>query len=272
MLKFEFISPQMRKLNIKSRPGRFFAVALFLYSGYTAIFIGNLTINYILTKPFHSNLEIDKITGLFFFLNSFSYEIYCVGFMITLYTIYNRLALINDFLQTQEDSNEENAEKAFKTVAMFIDKICEVLESTKFCFALNNIIYIFQYLFFSVLGIYSFISFYYSQQIGTFYNVYVIMNLLWGFYYFLFIFWTFFFSEMIKREGKRTEKLLQKLICKNDQMTHRAAQLLHLQLHHRRPIVEWGIFTIDAKAAFHFWGLSFSYLIIILQFEFKSLN
>lgn len=264
----------MGKLKIANRPGRLFAVAIFLFTTYIAIYFGNVAFNFQLLFPFRFHFGLTPSKGFVFILTNLCYQIYCAGFILTLYTIHSRLAIMTNFLQKHEKENTESLEERVKFAAIFVDKICEVLEATKFCFAFNNTTYLLEYLFFTVQANFSLISYYLSTQSGPFDYIHVMMNVSWSFCLSYFVIWTFILSEMIKRDGKRFEKVVQNLVSKDYSQLriHKAVQLLQLQLHHRRPIVEWDIFTIDAKLGFQLWGICLSYLIIVVQFEFMNLE
>lgn len=234
-----------------------------------------MAVNAYAINPLRDEFNVNLKSG-FYLISSISYQSYLIGFMLVLYTIYFRISLINGFLRKLEDENCINSKDISKNlhkVARIMDQISDTLEATKISYCINTVMVLNQFIFFYILSHYSLISYYFSFDASVFDLTFSIISLAWCGYYTPFTFWTFRYSNMIKKEGKTFEALIQNLVYKcDDPDVYRKVQLIHLQMFHRGPTVESGGFTIDNKLSFSFMCVCFSYLIIIIQFELKSLN
>lgn len=220
---------------------------------------------------------IDTFKGFLYAINIITYLTYSVGYMLLLYLIYSRLCLINKFVRKIADNDcEKNEAKIvddLKRARILIDTVCDYLEVVKKCYTISNIVNIIQYSFFAILGIYGLIS-YFAQPNSIISDLaYSLLTIVWIAYYTPFVAWVFVVANLIIKEGKRTEVLVQRIMCKKQRKhskIHKKVQIILMQLHHRRPVIECGVFIIDWKFLFYTLGVCFSYLVIIIQFEFKN--
>lgn len=214
----------------------------------------------------YSNLIMLNITML-------TYQGYASGSMMTFYTIYSRLAIMNEFVLKCRNEPNQKLLKVLKIALTFNDKVCDTLESIKVTSAINTAMYCIQGSFFAVMANYSYISYYSNKDATLLDKVFAITAFNWCTYYSVFLFWTCYYSYKIEKEGECLENIIQGLSAsiKQKEVQNRV-QLMHLQLFHRGPRVECGLFNINPKVMFYFTQLCFSYVIIIVQFDFKKFS
>ena len=205
----------------------------------------------------------------------FNYESIC---LVTIFIIYFRLNQVKKFLSfefgNQNNFSEENLLKALRSVADVVDKLCDAVESIKFCHTINFVDYILHYLMLAILSIYGGSSYFFRQNSTKHDQIFSLLALTWTALYTPFIIFLFLISNMIKGITKSIENTIQSILNKTnlDLKTRKTAQLLFLQLHHRRPLISCGIFVVDWYLLFHLLGIGCSYLVIITQFEWKTFN
>lgn len=219
-------------------------------------------------------LRMSVTKKLFYAINYFLYQNFTVVSMLIYFIIYNHLKNVIELIKKVE--GEEDAQIFLRTIkesSISVDMICDALDSTKVIYALNTVIYIFHFGMFSVVSLYSFISIL-SRSINENEKFFTIMAVSWNIYYSPFIMWTFIYSNRIKKLGKQFLVQIQKcsMSYKINEKVQNQISTIFYQLSHRRPIVSCGIYIIDWALLFSFVSSIFSYLIIIVQFEFTLLQ
>ena len=211
-------------------------------------------------------------------LNSITYIIYENICLVTIFVIYFRLNQVRNYLSFKLENlnnlKEENLLKAVKAVADVVDKVCDAVESIKFCHTVNLIDYILHYLIVAVLTVYGSSSSVFRQNSTKHDKVFSLLTLAWTLLYTPFVVSLFLISNMIKGITKSIENTIQSILNKRnlDLQIHKTTQILFLQLYHRRPMISCGLFVVDWYLLFYLLGIGYSYLVIIIQFEWKTLN
>lgn len=204
-----------------------------------------------------------------------NYESFC---LMTIFVVYFRLNQVRKFLsfefENQNNFREKNLLKALKSVADVVDKLCDAVESIKFCHTINLVDYTLHYLMLVIFSVYGASSYVFRQNSTKNDKIFALMTLTWTALYTPFIIFLFLISNMIKGITKSIENTIQSILNKRnlDLKTRKTAQLLFLQLHHRRPLISCGFFVIDWYLLFYLIGIGYSYLVIITQFEWKTFN
>jgi 7tm Chemosensory receptor len=265
----------MKAAGIDQKPRKlYFLTFSTIFGNVLMIFVLFVSLH-ILSGDLSKEYGLSNVLKIMFTYNSLAYQSYTIIYMIIIYLIYSRLSFITDFLKTMKyDSKKDHVLKELKVVADLIDEVCDALKSIKFCYTINTVIYTLHYSFYTILSIYGVISFLLRRNASEFDRKYVLLNLTWNAFYAPFAIWVFLMSNWIKKSGKIIEIEIHRVLSKvrHDEKIHKKAQLIFMQLYHRRPIISCGVFTIDWYFLFHLIGLSFSYLVIIIQFELKTFN
>ena len=263
----------MKVLQIDSQPMTLFLVTTMIYVWYITLFAFFGLVSSMAFDGLRNNLKNDDIGTAILCLSTLAYQFYCVGSFVVLFAVYQRLKLINQYLEKLSRfrmMREKEILKNLRTVAIFVDKICEALESIKRTFAVNTVIFLFQLVGFAISCYYSLICYFLIPKADAFDLAFVVMVWLWTMFYSPFVFLVFLLGPLINREGIKFETNIQNLLYKNDdRRIYKTAQLIHLQLLHRKPEVSCGVFKIDLKLFFYFTVFNFSYVIILVQFEFQ---
>lgn len=128
----------------------------------------------------------------------------------------------------------------------------------KICYTVLLVGFMVHFTFDSVLCIYGIISYLYNRQPKPLDFIFCSTTIIWQIYIILFFVWIFIFSNLIAREGKRIEMAGHRIagrLC-NKQVNKRVI-LISMQFHHRRPLIECGIYNIDWKLLFFIIGSIF---------------
>jgi hypothetical protein len=98
------------------------------------------------------------------------------------------------------------------------------------------------------------------------------MALSWTLTYTPTILFLFFTSNAVNNKGKSIEDLIRNIKRRDfrDLKLQRKAELLVLQFEHRQPLLSCGLFSIDWYLLFYLVGTSYSYVLIIIQFELHT--
>lgn len=262
--------------GIKPNPIKLFLAMCLVVGGNILMFIVLLAIHALLLKDIRQQVSSGETVGILFAINAVAYQNFVMINMITIYLIYLRFSEIIDFLKTIEKNLEETETqeilKSLKTCAELIDKVCDVLESIKLCYVINTVTYILHFSFFTVFTIYAIIS-YLVRKTSTEYDwIYTLLTLTWDVYYSPFVIWVVLMSNWIKNAGRRIERRCQMILHKSrhDVKIYKTTELILMQLEHRRPLISCGVFVIDWYFLFYMMELCLSYLVIIVQFEWKT--
>lgn len=245
---------------------------------YTILFLIVLFLNgfiiEISRKEFEKEWTFSGFNGLVLAFNTFAFTNNAIVYMLILYIIYNRLTLINEYLKKLQKSECQSRDitKSFKDVATFVDRVCDCLGSLKVCFTIKIVTYLIHFAFFVILGTYGIISYFLQQNSTRLDLAHSLITLTWEIYYAPVVIWIYIFTNAIKRQGKEIEINIQKLLYKNRQniKVYKNSSFVSMQLHHRRPIIECGVFVLDWNLLLYSITACFSYLVIIIQFELNG--
>lgn len=259
-------------MMIDTQPRKMFLIATSTYAGYFLLFVNHLFLNLALTHSIKEQMRLDSVTVILYCVNSLTYQNYTIGYMLTIYVIYFRLSLVRRFLETLE-GKDLKIKHDLKNVALIVDRICDSLESTKFGYTINTVVYILHFAFFSILLVYSCLSYIFRAPSGDIDLLYSELAIAWEIYYAPLIVWIFLYSNSIQKEAQKIANLVHKLLHVNqiDAKTYERCKVIFMQMQHRHPEMSCGVFVVDLKLMFYLLGVCFSYLVIIVQFEFKEL-
>lgn len=260
---------QFASLQIDCHHKKLYFISIVVFFGYYILFAWNLFVNAYGFKDYNDVIKVDYVRIILFNITMITYQGYAVGGMMTRYTIYNRLVIMNKFVR-------ETAEKEFLTGkemlmilnkgSVFMEKVSDALEAIKQTSSTSWVFLLFMGVYYTVIGVYSFISYTFRKYSDDLDYIVVITSLNWGFYFLSFNIFIFFYSHKIQVEGHRFKAAAEKFSSKtNHKVIHRKIQTIHLQMYHRRPVVGSGVFVIDLKLAFELAAMCFSYILIILQ-------
>jgi gustatory receptor len=187
--------------------------------------------------------------------------------------VYLRFDMARKFL-TLKCSVEESRTliKKLRAVSGILDATCDAMESIKLCFSINMINYVLQYTFMLTYSAYSIISYAFHDKSFKLDLIYMLMAITWTLTYtpkVLFLFWI---SNAVNNKEKSIEDLVRTIQSRNisDLKLQRKAELLILQFEHRKPLLSCGLFSIDWYLLFYLLGTSYSYVLIIIQFELHT--
>ena len=267
----------MQELKINVNHKKVLTVTILTFTFYIVLFCLTTTFSYYYTSPIREEISIDnnEIRGIFFILTVLLFQNNAIVYMITLYIIYTRLSLICGFLEKLSTNHETSFEEVvgkLKSIAKFVDRISDTLDLMKVCYTIRISVHVVHFTFNTVLSVYGFISYFLKSQSTYMDFAFGCITLQWEIYYAPFFIWVFIFSNLIQRKGKRISmKMLQVLSKKNRSRTiNKRTRLINMQLHHRRILIECGVFVVDWKLFSLVVSSALSYLLIIVQFEFKN--
>lgn len=261
----------MKKLNIDAKPHRLFFIVVVTFTLYTLLVLINFAVHYSIINPIRQHFTISLAKGIFFFINTLTFQNYATCYMLVVYEVYKRLTYINTFLLKIVEEEDENILRDLGIVANFLDKTSDCLGFIKFFYTINTACYLFNFAFFTILLIYGLISCIFQDNTTNLEISYCLLTLVWEVFYAPCVIWTLLVGCGIKREGKFFETNIHKLLLeiRQSKKVERKINLIILQLQHRRPMIENGFFVIEWKIVLSFAALCFSYLVIILQFELR---
>lgn len=222
----------------------------------------------------NANLNLN-LTSTVYLLNVLTYQNYAYGYMMIVYRIKLLLSDVGDYADKLGKSSEKNLHREsdeLKNISIIVDKICDCLEGLKVGYTINTVAYLLQFSFSTIMTVYSVLAFLFKRNSGPRDLEHCILIISWEIYYVYFVAFVFVVANLISKEGKRICLTIQELRykCQQNAKFHKRAALMLLQMHHRPPLVSCGVFVIDWKLLFQLMGACFSYLVIIIQFEFKS--
>jgi hypothetical protein len=205
-----------------------------------------------------------------YFFNLVSYEVFNSMYMMSFYLINFRLNKFTEFIKKPR----QNRFHILQTCSKFIDKVCETLESIKFSYTINTLTYIFHFCFFTTMSVYSIISLLCRKTWSEYDATFTYLTIAWNIIYSPFFIWVFAMSALMKISEKELENRIQDILNQNDQtlLILKKAEILNLQLYHQKPMNSCGLFVVDLHLLFSLASMFLSYLIIIIQFEWKTFN
>lgn len=264
----------MQKMKINANHKKAFVIAASLFFFQLLLFLSNSFFGFLILRPVRSKLSPNVTKGTVFGISALLFQNSAVVYMITLYAIYYRLCLANEFLaklNNDKKISEKDVVKKVKNISAFIDKICDTLELMKICYSIKLIAYALHFLFYNILCIYGWICYFFRGQSSYFDLVHCSLTFFWEIYYAPFFIWVFLFSDLIQQEGRRLIMVLNR-ISQNGRSIRieKRITLTIMQINNRQYLIECGIFVINWKFLFVFMGICFSYLLIIMQFEFNG--
>lgn len=260
-------------MQIECQHRKLFFVSIAVFFGYYGLFAWNILVNYFGYQNVGQRVKINYIKISVFNTIILTYQAYASGAMVTCFTVYKRLAIMNNFVKKHADQEFQNKREILKVLnlgSVFFDKISDIMESIKRISSASLVIFLLQGTYFTVLANYSFIAYNINEDSDEVDFAMVVSSLNWCFYFSIFNFWIFYYAQQIKNESQRFENFVQHFASQtNLKAIHERIQTVHLQLQHRRPVVECGVFVVDPKLALHLVSICFSYIVIILQFDLK---
>lgn len=253
---------------------RILRVGALVYSIHLVLFLAGGFTNEIIIGPIKDEIKFDVVIAGGIALNAATLQNNSIVYMLILYVVLEQLRAINEFVnQLKSNQVKQVSANDIRTIAILIQKVSDTLESIKMCYTINNIIYIVHFSSFSILCIYGLLSHYFQPNSNYGDLAYIALSTVWEIFYLPFLVWTFVMSSWIKNEGNKTNYAVKALMYessfKDSSKAFRSAELLSLQLSHCSPMVECGVFIIDWRLLFSTICVCFSYLVIIVQFEFK---
>lgn len=211
-------------------------------------------------------------SGYSILLYLLAYQNFLNVYVLKIYTVYFHLTKLNEYVETFKDFNEEKIREGVKIVSIILGRVSDVLEPLKIFYTINLLAYLFYSTFYIILGIYAQLSFIFrdNKPGQLFWNLTIVV---WNIYYIPFLTSIFLIANWIRTESLRIEDKAQKCLTKKSTSNlkyQKQLEIFHLELSHRRPEISCGFFVIDWKFLFSCMAAAFSYIIIIVQFEFKT--
>lgn len=213
----------------------------------------------------------DAFQSITVLLNTFLSQVFYVGFMYVIFLISKFLETIREYLdQVLLPGNilsEKEAVLALRNISIMIDKICDALINIQRCYSINAITFLAFFTCSNIFCLFGVISHFMSSSKDR--DDFFIMLIVWNLYNYPFVIWTFVFASRIKNEGEEIHsKILE--IYKPTTKLMKSVQTLSFQLNHRYPQLSCGLFVFDWFFVFVIIGTTFSYLLILLQFEIQD--
>lgn len=243
-----------------------------LFCGYNLIFyltmFGSLII---VGNRFSEGNDAEMLNLLFILIDNIAYQNFFLGFMISLYSIYFTLDVIGSWLKSvvkQDIAKEKNDVQVLRLVSALIDSLCDVMEVGQKSNRMNIVFFVHYFALLGVICTYCSIFFVVFESNAEF-LAFFSMAAIWISYNFMFFAWTFIFSSLIKKKCQVIELTCIKFLTRSDSTPKidTSVQLISLQLYHRKLIFSCKMFNVDWIFLFHLIAESFSYLVIIFQFD-----
>lgn len=264
----------MTLLKISGHYKKLFLIALILNAFYAVLLVFVLTSIYSLAVPMSNGTSLPLFKIALSAINIFTFQKQAIVYMMILFSFYFRLKLLNHLLRECQNGHStlQDIITNLKGVRYLIDMICDNMESTKTCFTVTAVICILHFSFLTILLVYGIITFWFSDESSPTEIIHILHSVIWEIFYAPMVIWVLVTGNLIKHEGAKIEVNIQTILYKNqhDEKSFKLAELISMQLQHRRPTIECGIFVIDWKLLFFLLSLCFSYLVIIIQFEVKN--
>lgn len=268
----------MEASGISQKSRKLFIVLISVVAGQLLMFFLLGAAHALVLRETMVAVSSEDLVGIFFTFNAVAYQNYCSIHICIIYVVYLRLSLISNFLNTvgknQQNFSVEDILKKLKVCAELVDKVCDTLESIKFCYTVNTVNYILHYSFYTIISLYSIVSYTFRTNATRSDLIYVLLNISWNIYFAPFFICLFLLSNCIKKLGKKIESQIHKILSesRHELKVYKRANMILMQLSHERPLVSCGVFVIDWYLLFFFMDLCFSYLVIAVQFEWKTFS
>lgn len=236
--------------------------SIFILIGYQLIASGGLLLNQYLFTSFNISHSF-PVTNISFLISFLTSKNFVVLSFLLVYASSTRLGLINKALKAHSNQNQE-----FISILKLCEKFCDTMDLINRCLAVFFLLNIAEFLFHCIFSLFSVYRMFHSQNflkdiifLGTgFVHIFPI---------FLFIMAVVVVSSSIKRQASETLNLIHATKLKPD-CDHEMLNLLRiasLQLHHRKPAVSCSIFEVGWQFLFIMIACTFSYIIILVQFD-----
>lgn len=269
---------QMLQLRLDGGNRKILTLMISMFISYNLLFLSNMFTFRILILPIKDEIAAstnDIFKPLMFTLNILFFQGYIVMYMMIIYLTYSRLSLIRRYFETfinDRKSAPKEVVESLMRISVFMDRICDTLDLMKICYTTGLVFYLTHFTFQSVISIYGFISYYFASHSGYYDLGNSSVTMTWEIFYAPAFFWIFIFANLIKKEGKKLSKLTRTILLnKYHEKINKRMKLMNMQLLHREMHIESAFYVIDWKLLFFIIGEVFSYLVIVVQFEFKSI-
>lgn len=264
-LKF---TPKTKNFNIFSGAVFFLNLIAFAVLQILTFFIFGSVFEQYNIKPFE---------GFLMATNLFLYQHNTISYVLITFAVYYRMKVMKLLIAKEEPQNLRSTRSSIrmKKLAIYLDKVCDLLEFVKICYSMNAVMSFLAMTFNLILCVYSIVSSAMRTDANFGDYSFMLMSIAWGIYYMPFLICMFVVPFLITKNGEEIEALISEILVKteiHDKTAHKVFQILSLQLYHRRPRVEFGVFIIDWKLLLLGIGVCFTYVVIILQFELSSIT
>jgi hypothetical protein len=262
---------QLKKANIDDHPKQLLSILFLVMCGNLSIFLFFTWVNSSflnnLEQSFQPNMQMILMNGV----NTLTYTIYETIYLMTLFIIYFRLNILRKFSTSLLHCDGKSLMKKLKVTGQIWDTICDALDVIKFCYTISTSYYIISFTFNFVLSIYSIVSFFFYENSTHVDMIYMFLAILWTSMFMPTVVFMFMVAKEIRKQGKAIESQMHHLIIANFKIKKvlKEIELVLGQFDHRKPKITCGVFEIDWKFLFFLLGTSYSYLLIIVQFELK---
>lgn len=201
----------------------------------------------------------------------YQYSITCMMLLAVIYfTLKTWNELIDDFLSYKDEYHMKFGTKLnhcelIRLSARIQDRICDTLDCYSSCFQLVILTLLLEFFYMSLLALFNLLSLIITKNITTVY--FVILVGLWCLQFLPLVLWLTSFSNLIENEGQRLDDLIDKLLTLSNRTggTKKRVNAIHLQAHHRPPIVCCRFFKINWYLFFDILCAIMNYFIILIQ-------
>jgi hypothetical protein len=264
----------MNSSSINDQPTKLFLISLVSYFVQYFSFFGFSWLNALLALELKESWTMDSSLQGIILINAITHWNFQVVYFVILLVIYFRLRIVKDFLATifEQHQSSEYLGRKFKSVGCILDSICDALESIKFCYTINTVNYTLQFVFMLTLSIYSVISYachFDSTQMDW---IYMLIIVAWTSVFTPLAISLFAITIAIKKQAKAVGEQIHSVLQEKTSslIVQKKAELLFLQLEHRQIFVSCGYFEVGWFLLFHLFGMIYSYVLIIIQFELHT--
>lgn len=262
----------MKRLNININHKNNLAITVTIFSLYFIFFLFNVSLSYFIITPVRAQIVSNTFNGSLFAVNVAFFQNNAVAYMVIVYMLYSRLSSIRRYLNALDSKSHEMILPTLNEISFLVDKICDTLDLMKICYTIKLLGYVLHFTFYTVLGIYGYLSYFYNSSPSYLDLAFCSMTLMWEIYYAPFFIWILVFSNLIEREGEKIEMSAHNISEKFPGVKIiKRVNLIAMQCHHRRLLIECGVYVIDWKLLFVMFGSVYSFLLIIIQFEFNNI-
>jgi hypothetical protein len=264
------ISFQLRKANISEQPKLLLSVLCLNLLGNFSIFLFFVWCNNNMFARLGESLNVVPAIMLLNFINTITYTAYVTIYQTEIFVVHHQFFILRKFSISMLESQGDLVWK-MKATAQIWDTICDGIDAIAFCYTINTIYYILCFTFNFAMFIHSIISYVFYENSTDVDLIYMCMIMAWTVLFSPTMIYIFFVVKGIDTQRRMIEKNVHSLVHAYSQrkLVMNRAELLLLQFEHRQPKITCGVFEIDWKLLFCLLGTSYSYLLIIAQFELK---